>query len=229
MQQERRAFLRVGAELDVQLGAAGAGATQGFEMAARTLDVSAGGVKLRAERPLAVGERYWTKITFALPRFLVFTNAATVRVDEDPRLAAFRFEGLDRYIEQRVVRWVYAQDRRVTERRHQSRVGLWVRASCWRRAAAGALVGRFDGILIDVSSDGARLLADGVLPDGLDLRLQFEMGEPGVEFEIDARVAWTRLHPGARTEYGLVFPAITRAMQRRLVDRALEQDREARG
>jgi c-di-GMP-binding flagellar brake protein YcgR len=120
-QDDRRAFLRVVAEFPVGWSRIGEdGQTQLPQHQASTMNVSAGGVKMVSEEPVAVGDRLRIEVRFSRPPLIVFTDASVVRVDS-VRPGRFecglRFDPLDTYIEQRVVRWVYAEDRRMAERR----------------------------------------------------------------------------------------------------------------
>lgn len=99
---------------------------RGAAVRMRTDDVSAGGAKLRAAETPRVGDRFWVELTFARPRFLVFVEAEVVRTDASGAFAV-RFDGLDEYVEQRVVRWVYAQDRRLFDRHANVRIPIPIR------------------------------------------------------------------------------------------------------
>src|SRR5437868_3467865 len=152
MEQERRAFLRVETELAVTMSAIGEGGERGKPFSATAVNLSAGGAKLTAPVAPAVGRRYWLEVQFTLPRFLVFTEAEVVRVDPDG--FAVRFDGLEQYTLQRVVRWVYAQDRRLFDRRAQARIPVRLRALCRRISPAGDAVEEFAAPTIDISLDG---------------------------------------------------------------------------
>jgi c-di-GMP-binding flagellar brake protein YcgR len=89
MTSERRAFLRVEADLTVTC---------------QRID-GAGGLRLADRAELAPGDRAWLEVQFRQPQFLVFSQAEVVWVD-DKGAAGVRFDELETYTQQRVIRWV---------------------------------------------------------------------------------------------------------------------------
>jgi len=135
MERERRAFLRVETDIGVTCTELLPDGRRGTPVRRTAVNLSAGGLKLAAadeHEPLARGSRHWLEIEFRMPRFLVFTEAEVLRVDADGE--ALQFDPLEEYTEQRFVRWVYGQDRRLFERHAQARIPLRLRALCRRVA-----------------------------------------------------------------------------------------------
>jgi hypothetical protein len=157
MHTDRRAFLRVMAAFPV--GVTRLDAKQGQEPAfsGTTVNICAGGAKMIAPADVTSGERLRLEVRFAQPPFLVFTDATVTRVEAtaDGRAeCALRFDDLDIYIEQRIVRWVFSEQRRVAERRAAVRVPVEVPAWC-EPAGSGE---QFKARTIDLAGDGARIV-----------------------------------------------------------------------
>jgi c-di-GMP-binding flagellar brake protein YcgR len=116
--RERRAFLRVTAELPVVSSRAEDDGGAGPRFDGSTVDVSAGGIKMLTSAPVEAGELVQLEVRYAPPPILVFVDATVVRVDgpgSEAFACALRFDRLDRYVEQRLVRWVYAELRRAAD------------------------------------------------------------------------------------------------------------------
>jgi c-di-GMP-binding flagellar brake protein YcgR len=224
MRPDRRRFLRVKADLGMECATISAGGSRGAPFAARTGDVSAGGAKLTASRPLVVGERLSVELAFDRPGLVLLCEAEVVRVEDDPHTGALRFHGVDEYIEQGIVRWVYAEDRRISDRRAQARIPARIRVVC-RTSRAEA--GQFAAPSLDISGDGVRILAKRVLQPGerLELELCFDDGMP--PFCCPATVVWSG-EAGSRTAHGLQFDALSPAQRRRLIDRCVDAEKRQR-
>ena len=103
MTSERRAFLRVEADLNVIVARLDASGEREPPTTARSVDISAGGLRLTAGHGCRVGDRLWLEVRFRQPHFLVFAAADVLRVDDDGS-AGVRFDELETYTQQRVVR-----------------------------------------------------------------------------------------------------------------------------
>jgi len=215
VQRDRRKFLRVSAHFAVEVQPKSGGAR--FE--ARTVNVSAGGAKLVSEEPVALHEELRLEIRFEGPTFLVFVDAAVVRIEKShPRwVCAVNFHGLDRYIEQRIVRWVFAEDRRAAERRAAVRVPVYVLA--WCRAERGGP--RFRAGTIDIAADGARIITPTACEVGDRIEIEFDVDEPAYHVEAVAEVVWKDTVSDGRFTYGMRFQTVDRATQRQIVEHAL--------
>jgi c-di-GMP-binding flagellar brake protein YcgR len=215
VQQDRRKFLRVTADfrVEVQPGSGGAPFT------AHTVNLSAGGAKLVAEKPVAPNDQLRLEIRFEGPTFLVFVDATVVRVERSrPQwVFAVQFHDLDRYIEQRIVRWVFAEDRRVAERRAAVRVPVNVLA--WCRPADGGI--RFRAGTIDLAADGARIITFQACNVGDRLEVAFDVDEPAYHVEATAEIVWREQMFDGRWTYGMRFEQLDRSIQRQIVEHAL--------
>jgi PilZ domain-containing protein len=228
MERERRAFLRVETDIRVTCTELLPDGERGTPAVRTAANLSAGGVKLapgEAYPPLARGSRHWLEIEFRTPRFLVFTEAEVVRVDADGE--ALRFDPLEEYTQQRVIRWVYAQDRRLFERRAQARIPLQLRAVCRRVAPDGEPVEEFTASTVDVALDGVRIRTDRLLPEGatVDVTIDFADELPPFAARTSAAAAEPR---DERMHYLLQLVDAGPAMRRSLIERALAAERRIR-
>jgi c-di-GMP-binding flagellar brake protein YcgR len=223
MTSERRAFLRVEADLPVTVARLDAAGDREPPITVRSADISAGGVGLVAGHGCRVGDRLWLEVQFSQPHFLVFADAEVVRIDDDGS-AGVRFDELETYTQQRVVRWVYAQDRRLFDRRAQTRLPLRIKALVRRMAPDGPAVEEFAAPTLDISIDGLRIATERVLEvDGL-VEISIDFGDSLEPFHASARVAWAHA-AGDRLTYGLAFADINPAQQRGLIDRSLAAEK----
>jgi c-di-GMP-binding flagellar brake protein YcgR len=212
---ERRKFLRVAAHFTAQVQPRSGGAP--FE--ARTVNVSAGGAKLVSDEPVGLREELRLEIRFEGPTFLVFVDATVVRIERThPRwIYGVQFHGLDRYIEQRLVRWVFAEDRRAAERRAAVRVPVNVLAWCRPRGGGE----RFRAGTIDIAADGARILTPTECDVGDRIEVEFDVDQPAYRVEAVAEVVWREQVPDGRWTYGMRFEKLDRATERQIVEHAL--------
>jgi len=169
-------------------------------------------------------------VTITLPDQLNenITDATVTRVEsaEEGRVeCALRFDDLDIYIEQRIVRWVFSEQRRVAERRAAVRVPVEVPA--WCEPAAGG--DQFKARTIDLAGDGARIVTDRALVPGDRVHIQLDVDEPAYRVACVAEVVWANMVGDERWAYGLRFHGLDRPTQRQIVDHAIanEQRRTA--
>jgi len=215
VQDDRRKFLRVTAHFGVEVQPTSGGAP----FSARTVNISAGGAKMVADDPVALHEELRLEIRFEGPTFLVFVDARVVRIEKSrPRwVFAVQFHGLDRYIEQRIVRWVFAEDRRAAERRAAVRIPVNVLA--WCRPERGG--GRFRAGTIDLAADGARIITPTTCEVGDRLEIEFDVDQPAYHVEALGEIMWMERMFDGRWTYGLRFEKLDRATQRQIVEHAL--------
>jgi c-di-GMP-binding flagellar brake protein YcgR len=223
MTSERRAFLRVEADLAVIVARLDAAGDREPPVTVRSADISAGGVRLAAGHGCRLGDRLWLEVQFRQPHFLVFADAEVVRIDDDGS-AGVRFDELETYTQQRVVRWVYAQDRRLFDRRAQTRLPLRIKAVVRRIAPDGQSVEEFAAPTLDISIEGARITTERMLEVHGLVEISIDFDDSLEPFHASARVAWAD-QTGDRLTYGLAFADINPAQQRRLIDRCLAAEK----
>jgi c-di-GMP-binding flagellar brake protein YcgR len=211
----RRKFLRVSADFAVEAQPRSGGPP----FTAGTANISAGGAKLIAEMPVALRDELRLEIRFEGPTFLVFVDATVVRIEKShpPWVFAVQFHDLDRYIEQRIVRWVFAEDRRAAERRAAVRVPVYVLA--WCRPAGGGE--RFRAGTVDIAADGARIITPRPGTVGERIEIEFDVDEPAYHVEALAEIVWVDRVPDGRWTYGMRFQQLDRVIQRQIVEHAL--------
>jgi c-di-GMP-binding flagellar brake protein YcgR len=228
MEHERRAFLRVETDIAVVCSRLGPDGERGAPFTATAVNLSAGGAKLAVvdeQQPPAVGHRHWLELRFHTPRFLVFTEAEVVRVDADG--FAVHFHELEEYTLQRVVRWVYAQDRRLFERHAQARIPLRIRAICRRIAPTGEPVEQFTAATVDFALDGVRVRSERLVPEGATVDVVLDFDDQLAPFSARTIVVSAEQH-GDRIEYQLQFEEAGPAQRRTLIERALAAERRLR-
>lgn len=215
MQTDRRKFLRVSANFAVEVQPRSGGAP--FD--ARTANISAGGAKMISDAPVALGEELRLEIRFEGPTFLVFVDATVVRIERShPHwVYAVEFHELDRYIEQRIVRWVFSEDRRAAERRAAVRVPVYVLA--WCRPEGGGE--RFRAGTVDIAADGARIITPTSCEVGDRIEIEFDVDEPAYHVEALAEIVWKQPVHDGRWTYGMRFEKVDRVTQRQIVEHAL--------
>jgi len=224
MHTDRRAFLRVMADFPVGVTRLDADGNATGSFSGTTVNISAGGAKMVAPGEISPGERLRIEVRFATPPFLVFTDATVTRVDEPGDggyPCALRFDDLDIYIEQRIVRWVFSEQRRVAERRAAVRVPIEV--PVWCEPASGGE--RFQARTIDLAGDGARIITGRELVPGDRIQIELEVDQPAYRVECVAEVVWADAVGASRWAYGLRFHGLDRPTQRRIVDHAIESER----
>ena len=215
MQTDRRKFLRVSADFAVEVQPRDGGAP----CEARTVNISAGGAKIASDERVALGDELRLEIRFEGPTFLVFVDATVVRVErlDAHWVYAVQFDGLDRYIEQRIVRWVFSEDRRAAERRGAVRVPVSVLASC-RPESGGE---RFRAGTVDLAADGARIVTPTACEVGDRIEIEFDVDEPAYHVAALAEIVWKQPVGDGRWTYGMRFEQVDRVTQRQIVEHAL--------
>ena len=129
MHEERRAFLRVESDVAVICTPLDADGERGRPFRTISLDVSAGGRQARRRRAGGSRPAAVARAAVREPPAAGVTEATVVRVAAN-RSFAVAFDELETYTQQRVVCWVYNQDRRLFERHAQARIPLRMRAVC---------------------------------------------------------------------------------------------------
>jgi c-di-GMP-binding flagellar brake protein YcgR len=223
---DRRRFLRVEADLLAVCSPIDSAGERGDPVRMRTQNVSAGGAKLRGSELPRLGERFWIELAFARPRFLVFVEAEVVRTHADDTFAV-RFVGLDEYVEQRVVRWVYAEDRRLFDRHAQARIPIRIKVIC-RRLADGEPGEEFSAPSVDLSADSVRIVSERVVLVGTTLQVELHLADDVPPFAVLGEVESAHPQDDERTIYTLRLRQLGVAEERRLVELALQIEREQR-
>jgi PilZ domain len=197
-----------------------------------TVDVSAGGIKMLTPALVEEGEAVQLEVRYAPPPILVFVEATVVRVDgpaPEAYACALRFDGLDRYVEQRLVRWVYAEQRRAAERHTSARVPLQLVVTCRALGRDGPILGGpFRAGMLDIAGDGMRVLTDRMLGRSQRLRLDLELGDPPSPLTLHGTIAGEQSADDGRRAYHVVFDGLEPHTQRAIVERAAAHEQSLR-
>jgi PilZ domain len=221
MDAERREFFRVMVRLPVSCAAVGRNGHTSL-MVVRSVDLSAGGVKVVTEHELVRGNQ--VRVAFRVDEETTAKLDATViRVD---RLSdgAFRyaidFDPVDRTVEQRLIRAVYAQEQ-VNAGRHQHvRMSVWQFVRC--RSESGA---EFNAHALQLSADDAQIITHHALREGERLRLVMEDDDLGFDVDTDAVVGAVETDVRGNSVANVEFDGLDRITRSRLLRRSMEQER----
>jgi len=155
-----------------------------------------------------------------------------MRVDRpgpDAYTCALRFDGLDRYVEQRLVRWVYAEQRRTAERHASARVPLQLVVTCRALGRDGPILGGpFCAGILDVAGDGMRLLTDRMLSRSQRLRLDLDLGDPPSPLSLHGSVTGEWPADDGRRAYDVRFEGLEPHIQRAIAERASAHEQRLR-
>ena len=199
---------------------------RGTPVRMRTDDVSAGGAKL--PRPRRRASETASGSSWPSPaRGSWCSSRRRSSAPRHPAAFAVRFDGLDEYVEQRVVRWVYAQDRRLFDRHAKVRIPIRIRVVC-RRLADGEAVEEFTAPSVDISTDVVRIVSERVVLVGTALQVELHLADDVAPFAVLAEVESAHPQDDERTVYTLRLGELGVAEERRLVERALQIEREQR-
>ncbi len=168
---------------------------------------------------MALNDELRLEIRFEGPTWLVFIDATVVRIEKSrPRwVFAVQFHGLDRYIEQRIVRWVF---RRGSPGRRAPRGGARP-GERPRLVPAGRGGRRFRAGTIDLAADGARIITPTACEVGDRIEIEFDVDQPAYHVEAVAEIVWRDQVFDGRWTYGMRFDQVNRAIQRQIVEHAL--------
>jgi PilZ domain len=220
MDEQRREFFRVMVRLPVSCAAVGRDGRTNL-MVVRSVDLSAGGVKVVTEHELVAGNR--VRVAFRVDDVTTAKLDATVtrrEVLDDAYRYAIDFDPLDRTTEQRLMRAVYAQEQ-VNAGRHQHvRMSVWQSMRCVDECGA-----EFGAHALALSADDAQIITRRPLCKGERLRVVMEDGELGFGVETDAVVDEVATDPRGNAVATVVFEGIDRVTRSSILRRSMEQER----
>jgi PilZ domain len=221
MDAERREFFRVMVRLPVSCAAVGRDGRTSL-MVVRSVDLSAGGVKVVTEHELVRGNR--VRVVFRIDDQTTAKLDATVtridRLGDGAFRYAIDFDPLDRTVEQRLMRAVYAQEQ-VNAGRHQH-----VRMSVWQFVRCRSEFGEEWGAhALQLSADDAQIITHHALREGQRLRLVMEDDDLGFDVETDAVVGPVDTDVRGNSVATVEFDGLDRITRSRLLRRAMEQER----
>jgi hypothetical protein len=132
-------------------------------------------------------------------------------------------------VEQRLVRWVHAEQRRAAERHESTRVPLQLVVTCRALGRDGPILGgSFRAGMLDIAGDGMRLLTDRMLTRGQTLRLDLELGDPPSPLSLHGSVTGEWPADDGRRAYDVRFADLEPHEQPAIGDRASAHEQRVR-
>jgi c-di-GMP-binding flagellar brake protein YcgR len=221
MDAQRREFFRVMVRLPVSCAAVGRDGRTSL-MVVRSVDLSAGGVKVVTEHELVAGHR--VRVVFRVDDDTTARlDATVVRVERLPDGAfryAIEFELLERSVEQRLMRAVYAHEQVNAGRHKHVRMSVWQAMRC--RSEAGD---EFGAHALQLSPEDAQIITRRRLQEGDRLRIEMEDGELGFGVGTDAVVTAATTDVRGNTVATVEFDGLDRVARSRILRRSMEQER----
>jgi hypothetical protein len=221
MDAERREFFRVMVRLPVSCAAVGKDGRTTL-MVVRSVDLSAGGVKVVTEHSLVPGNR--VRVIFRVDDETTARLDATVLrvefIDDGLRRYAIDFDPVDRSVEQRLMRAVYAAEQ-VNAGRHRH-----VRMTVWQSMrVTGAGGAEYGAHALQISADDAQIITSHVIADGEMLRIRMEDTDLG--FDVDADAIVQTVHRDVRGNFvaTVLWHGLDRVTRSAILRRSMEQER----
>jgi PilZ domain len=221
MDEERREFFRVMVRLPVSCAAVGRNGRTTL-MVVRSVDLSAGGVKVVTEHSLVPGNR--VRVVFRVDDDTTARLDATVLrveyLEEGLRRYAIDFDPVDRSVEQRLMRAVYAAEQ-VNAGRHRH-----VRMTVWQAMRVTGEHGvEYGAHALQISADDAQIITSHVLREGEHLRIV--MQDSGLGFDVDTRAIVETMHRDLRGNFvaTVLWDGLDRITRSAILRRSMEQER----
>lgn len=220
MDAERREFFRVMVRLPISCAAVSRSGRTSL-MVVRSVDLSAGGVKVVTEHELVRGNR--VRVAFRIDDETTAKLDATVSRAERLQDGAFRyaidFDPVDRTVEQRLMRAVYAQEQVNAGRHKHVRMSVWQFVRC--RGESGE---HFNAHALQLSADDAQIITRHTVREGERLWLVMD-DDLGFDVETDAVVGAVETDMRGNSVATVEFDGLDRITRSRLLRRSMEQER----
>ena len=191
-------------------------------MVVRSVDLSAGGVKVVTEHSLVPGNR--VRVVFRVDDDTNARLDATVlRVEplgDGLRRYAIDFDPVDRTVEQRLMKTVYAAEQ-VNAGRHRH-----VRMTVWQAMrVTGANGDEFGAHALQISADDAQIISSHIVAEGELLRIVMQDGDLG--FDVDADAVVQSMHRDLRGNFvaTVLWHGLDRVTRSAILRRSMEQER----
>jgi hypothetical protein len=221
MDAERREFFRVMVRLPVSCAAVDANGRTTL-MVVRSVDLSAGGVKVVTEHALVPGNR--VRVVFRVDDDTTARLDATVLrveyLDDGLRRYAIDFDPVERTVEQRLMRAVYAAEQ-VNAGRHRH-----VRMTVWQAMRVTGKSGtEYAAHALQISADDAQFITSHVVLEGERLRIRMQDGDLG--FDVDAEAVAQSVHRDVRGNFvaTVLWHGLDRVTRSAILRRSMEQER----
>ena len=191
-------------------------------MVVRSVDLSAGGVKVVTEHTLVPGNR--VRVVFRVDDDTNARLDATVLrvepLDDELYRYAIDFDPLDRSVEQRLMRAVYAVEQLNAGRHKHVRMTVWQAMRC--RAETGEVFGAH---ALQISADDAQIIGRRQLQEGERLHVSMEDGSLGFGVETDAIVGSVHTDARGSCVATVTWDNLDRITRSAILRRSMEQER----
>ncbi len=191
-------------------------------MVVRSVDLSAGGVKVVTEHTLVPGNR--VRVVFRVDADTTARLDATVlrveALDDELYRYAIDFDPLDRSVEQRLMRAVYAVEQLNAGRHKHVRMTVWQAMRC--RTARGEVFGAH---ALQISADDAQIITKRELHEGERLHVTMEDGSLGFGVETDAIVGTVHTDSRGSSVATVAWDNLDRVTRSAILRRSMEQER----
>jgi uncharacterized protein YndB with AHSA1/START domain len=221
MDAERREFFRVMVRLPVSCAAVDERGRTSL-MVVRSVDLSAGGVKVVTEHSLVPGNR--VRVVFRVDDDTTARLDATVLrvepLDDELFRYAIDFDALDRSVEQRLMRAVFAVEQLNAGRHKHVRMTVWQAMRC--RTKRGETFGAH---ALQISADDAQIITKRELHEGERLHVSMEDGTLGFGVETDAIVGTVHADARGSSVATIAWDNLDRVTRAAILRRSMEQER----
>jgi uncharacterized protein YndB with AHSA1/START domain len=191
-------------------------------MVVRSVDLSAGGVKVVTEHRLVPGNR--VRVVFRVDDDTTARLDATVLrvepLDDELSRYAIDFDPLDRSVEQRLMRAVYAVEQLNAGRHKHVRMTVWQAMRC--RTVRGEVFGAH---ALQISADDAQIITKRELHEGERLHVTMEDGSLGFGVETDAIVGTVHTDSRGSSVATVAWDNLDRVTRSAILRRSMEQER----
>ena len=191
-------------------------------MVVRSVDLSAGGVKVVTEHSLVPGNR--VRVVFRVDDDTTARLDATVLrvepLDDELYRYAIDFDALDRSVEQRLMRAVYAVEQLNAGRHKHVRMTVWQAMRC--RSEHGEMFGAH---ALQISADDAQIITKRELYEGERLHVTMEDGTLGFGVETDAIVGTVHTDSRGSSVATVAWDNLDRVTRSAILRRSMEQER----
>ena len=191
-------------------------------MVVRSVDLSAGGVKVVTEHSLVPGNR--VRVVFRVDDDTTARLDATVLrvepLDDELYRYAIDFDPLDRSVEQRLMRAVYAVEQLNAGRHKHVRMTVWQAMRC--RTEGGE---SFGAHALQISADDAQIITKRELREGERLHVSMEDGSLGFGVETDAIVGTVHTDARGSSVATVAWDNLDRVTRSAILRRSMEQER----
>ncbi len=222
--EERREFFRVMVRLAIScLTVDGDGGAH--LLAVRSVDLSAGGVKIVTEHPLDPGQEVRLSFQVGDPpeRMRLDSNVSRIEQLADGfHMCALEFPHLDLSREKRLVQAVFAQEHQNAERHAQVRMSVWERLQCVLDGGEP-----FAAHATALSSDDVLVVTRRQLRAGDHVRVAMTDATLGFDLDADTLVVATGGDGRGAVTATLQFDSLDRVTRANILRHVMEAERRA--